>query len=153
MTENMGKLLKEAYYALNNALDSAARRYDLTAAQMAMIDFLRLSSGKKTINQREIEQEFNIKSSTVTLLIDRMVAKNFIVRRESAKDKRVKEIFLTTKGFDISDVIKTIIQSHDSYVLNGYSDAERDVMTKTRMFRIFFGNCYHIFINIKAFNI
>ena len=48
MTENMGKLLKEAYYALNNALDSVARRYDLTAAQMAMIDFLRLSSGKKT---------------------------------------------------------------------------------------------------------
>ena len=128
MTENMGKLLKEAYYALNNALDSVARRYDLTAAQMAMIDFLRLSSGKKTVNQREIEQEFNIKSSTVTLLIDRMVAKNFIVRRESVKDKRVKEIFLTTKGFDISDVIKTIIQSHDSYVLTGYSDAERDVI-------------------------
>ncbi|MGX6976606.1 MarR family winged helix-turn-helix transcriptional regulator [Leuconostoc pseudomesenteroides] len=100
----------------------------MTAAQMAMIDFLRLSSGKKTVNQREIEQEFNIKSSTVTLLIDRMVAKNFIVRRESAKDKRVKEIFLTTKGFDISDVIKTIIQSHDSYVLNGYSDGERDVI-------------------------
>ena len=128
MNQSIGKLIKIAYISLYNDLDELARPHGLTAVQMTIIDFLRTTSSPVT--QRDIENEFHIQGSTVTVMIDRMEAKNLVKRFKSEKDKRINEIKLTDVGLDISEVIKGYIDNHDQMILSRYSDEERKIILK-----------------------
>jgi len=128
MNQSIGKLIKIAYISLYNDLDELARPHGLTAVQMTIIDFLRTTSSPVT--QRDIENEFHIQGSTVTVMIDRMEAKNLVKRFKSEKDKRINEIKLTDVGLDISEVIKGYIDNHDQMILSRYSAEERKIILK-----------------------
>lgn len=128
MPKSIGRLLKDAYYTLNKDLDNVSRPYGLTATQMILIDFLSLS--KVAVSQKDIEKEFNIKSSTVTVQIDRMVAKGLVQRCPSSTDKRIKKITLTNKGIDLSEDIKDIINENDNLILSMYTSQEKEVILK-----------------------
>lgn len=93
---------------------------------MTIIDYL--SNASRVTTQHDIEQEFNIQGSTVTVMLDRMANKNLITRQKSTKDKRINEIHLTARGFEVSDIIKGYIAEHDSRMLAPFTDAEQTVI-------------------------
>ncbi|QOG09872.1 MarR family winged helix-turn-helix transcriptional regulator [Leuconostoc sp. LN180020] len=126
MTESIGKLLKIAHTSLMRDLDAIAQPHGLTAVQMTIIDYL--SNASRVTTQHDVEQEFNIQGSTVTVMLDRMANKNLITRQKSTKDKRINEIHLTTRGFEVSDIIKGYIAEHDSRMLAPFTDAEQTVI-------------------------
>ncbi|WP_294977242.1 MarR family transcriptional regulator [uncultured Leuconostoc sp.] len=128
MKQSIGKLIKMAFNSLNADLEELARPHGLTAVQMIIIDFLRTSS--TSITQRDIENEFHIQGSTVTVMIDRMEAKNLVKRYKSEKDKRINEIKLTKSGLTISEVIKGHIDNHDQLILSRYSEEEQTIIFK-----------------------
>ena len=45
-----------------------------------------------------IAQEMHCEASTVTGIVDRLLALNLVTRKESARDRRVKTVELTTNG-------------------------------------------------------
>ena len=127
MKQSIGKLIKIAHNALNADLDKLARTHGLTGVQMTIIDFLRTCSA---VTQKDIEKEFHIQGSTVTVMIDRLEAKNLVKRYRSEKDKRIKEIKLTDSGTEISEIIKGYIDNHDKLIMSSYSAEEKQVIFK-----------------------
>ncbi|AUJ29481.1 MarR family winged helix-turn-helix transcriptional regulator [Liquorilactobacillus hordei] len=127
MKQSIGKLIKIAHNALNADLDKLARPHGLTGVQMTIIDFLRTCSA---VTQKDIEKEFHIQGSTVTVMIDRLEAKDLVKRYRSEKDKRIKEIKLTDSGTEISEIIKGYIDNHDKLIMSNYSAEEKQVIFK-----------------------
>ncbi|CAK1243570.1 DNA-binding transcriptional regulator [Fructobacillus tropaeoli] len=122
MEESIGQLIKIAYLRLNSQLDELAQPHGLTGTQMAVIDYL--SSTVDEVTQKNIENEFQIQGSSVTIMIDRLERKDLVQRTKSLKDKRVNEIKLTKKGKNISKLVKNYIQNHDQHILSQFSSEE-----------------------------
>lgn len=128
MEHSIGKLLKIAHTSLNVELDEIARPQGLTGVQMTIIDFLRISLS--SVTQKDIENEFHIQSSTVTVLIDKLEAKKLVKRYKSTRDRRVNKVQLTTFGLKTSESIKGYIEEHDKSIMSKYTPEEQQVILK-----------------------
>lgn len=92
-----GRLVKHASNMMSRHIDSFAAGYGLTGVQLSIIDFL----GKypeQICLQRDIENEFAIRRSSATTLLQRMEKKGLVVRSIAKSDARQKQIQLTFKA-------------------------------------------------------
>lgn len=79
-------------------------RHGITATQLSVLKLLQeLGDG---LSLSELSARMAAKNSTVTGIIDRMVAAELVVREQSAEDRRVWKIKLTRKGRDIANRIE-----------------------------------------------
>ncbi|WP_223329567.1 MarR family winged helix-turn-helix transcriptional regulator, partial [Leuconostoc mesenteroides] len=124
---SIGKLFKIGQRNLVRDLDTLAVTHGVTGAQLSAIDFI---ADNKYVTQKDIEQEFHIKASSVATMIDRMVEKKMVARVPNEKDKRVNEIHLTASGAKINKIAKQIISSHDEDILRPFSADERKTIIK-----------------------
>ena len=97
----IGRLVKQANNAMNQEMNAFAQQYGLTGTQMSIIDFLTHFPGNNC-DQHQIENEFGIKRSTTTVLLQRMAKKNLIERYPSPEDHRQKIVTLTAEGQKLS---------------------------------------------------
>ena len=56
----------------------------------------------KSVYQKDIENEFNIKRPTVTQTINAMVRSGYIVRESVAQDARLRKLVLTDKALNLN---------------------------------------------------
>src|ERR1044071_7398300 len=70
-------------------------RHGITATQLNVLKLL-LTVGDLSLS--EISKQITATNSTVTGIVDRMVAANLVAREQSAEDRRVWRIKLTTHG-------------------------------------------------------
>ena len=113
MAYNTGRYLKMAARQLTKNFDQFARQYDLTSTQMSIIYYL----GRRTaaqILQRDIEQEFNIRRSTATLILQRMEKKGLLQRFVAHHDARQKMVQLTAKGQELITLISQYMASQQA---------------------------------------
>ena len=123
MEKNIGQLLKEAARALNYSIDQFAAPYGLTGNQMSLIDFMSRQPSL-TCSQQQVEHEFNIKRSTTTVMLQRMVAKGLLNQHPSATDGRKKVVTLTIKGQGLIGPVRSFIQEKDQHLLENLNPAE-----------------------------
>lgn len=121
--ELIGRLLKMATNSLNQDFNRFARQYDLTEAQMSVIDFM-ANNGLQTCDQRMLEKEFNIKRSTTTVIIQRLVKKELVEQHQSTTDRRQKVITLTSKGKALAPQIRHYILGKEAQLNTAFSAAE-----------------------------
>ena len=124
---SIGKLFKIGQRNLVKDLDTLAVAHGVTGAQLTAIDFI---ADNKYVTQKDIEQEFHIKASSVATMIDRMVEKKIVTRVASTKDKRVNEVHLTAAGMKINKIAKHIISTHDEDILRPFSEGEQKTIIK-----------------------
>lgn len=72
-----------------------ARTSGLTTPQLILLQTIK-SRGEVTVG--ELAQEVSLSQATVTSILDRMEARNYISRKKSGEDKRKVYICLTTLG-------------------------------------------------------
>ncbi len=70
-------------------------RYGVTAAQgYALLAFPEESS----VSMNELSQTMGLANSTMTRMVDQLVAKGLVLRRQGEEDRRVVQVALTAKG-------------------------------------------------------
>jgi MarR family transcriptional repressor of mepA len=110
--KNIGQQIKITARAFNAAMDRFARQYDLTGTQLSIIDFLG-HRPDHSCKRKDIEQEFDIRRSTATQILQRMKAKGLIDQLPSPTDGRQKVIVLTKKGAGFCPAITAFIEKSD----------------------------------------
>ncbi|GMA68996.1 MarR family transcriptional regulator [Leuconostoc litchii] len=125
--KSIGKLFKIGQRNLNKYLDMLAQVHGVTGSQLLAIKFI---ASNECVTQKDIEQEFHIKASSVATMIDRMVEKNIVIRIPRLSDKRVNEIHLTKAGEKINGIARNAIQMHDEVILQPFSAEERKTIIK-----------------------
>jgi DNA-binding MarR family transcriptional regulator len=97
---------------------------------MSFLDFLyRRTTAGQVVLQRDIEQEFQIKRSTATQVLQTMETKGLITRQSAAQDARQKEVRLTAAAQDQVQLVRDYIEASDTKITAGYSAAEVRVIT------------------------
>ena len=84
----------------------------------------------KDIFQRDIEEEFSVRRSTATGILQLMEKNNLIKREPVSYDARLKKIVLTQKALDIQNEINQEIKAHDKKLSKDISKDDLEIFFK-----------------------
>lgn len=96
---------------------------DLTSVQFAALSAISLRPG---VDQATLAGLIAYDRATITGVIDRLEAKGYVRRQVSARDRRLKEMYLTDAGRDvIAETIPTV-RTLQNEILQGLTEEERE---------------------------
>lgn len=84
---------------------------NLTVSQAYVIDFISMKGENKEIFQKDLEKEFDLKRSSISLMLNNMEKSDLIERVPVAEDARLKKIILTNKSKKLYEEISKAIDS------------------------------------------
>ena len=82
-----------------------------------------VATGLKQIVQRSFQKSISDKNSDVSRLLDRLVLKKLIVKRQCPDDKRAADVEISEEGLDLLKTIDTKTQGLDG-ILSNISESE-----------------------------
>ena len=88
-------LLVDAGRKLNDAYDTKMKPLALTRSQWRVMAYVSRTPG---ISQTELAASVECSRMAITSLLDRMQVKDLVERREFKGDRRVRSVYLTSKG-------------------------------------------------------
>ena len=99
----------------------------ITVRQAYVINLIASEGSFKPFYQKDLEKEFDVKRSSISLMLDNM-EKNALIKRVLVEgDARLKKIELTNKALDLNEQIAQAIHSVESKLVKGID--EKDVET------------------------
>lgn len=98
---HIGKIISNFSNKIGRKISKEAAQYGVTGVQGKIIGFIYHNSNKKDIFQKDIEEQFDIRRSSVTSALQLMEKKGYIRRISVSEDARLKKILLTEKGEEI----------------------------------------------------
>ena len=99
---------------------------ELTAMQKHVLKFILLETLHRDLYQKDIEEEFQIRKSTVTGILKLMEKHGYIYRESVKKDARLKRIVPTAKAEEMRPKILEHIQKTEARLIEGI--APEDVL-------------------------
>lgn len=105
-----------------NAIDD-----NLTISQAYVIDFISIEGKNKEIFQKDLEREFDLKRSSVSLMLNNMEKSDLIERVPVTEDARLKKIVLTEKSKKIYQKISIAIDSIENRLSEDITQEEIEV--------------------------
>jgi len=104
--------------------DENLAKHGITVSQLRVIAYVS-TSPEGEVSQRELEDAFEIRRSSVTGLLQNMEKSGLIERFGSKEDARIKRVRLTDKGKGLDVELKSFIHSLEARLLSGFSPEER----------------------------
>jgi DNA-binding MarR family transcriptional regulator len=95
--------------------------YDLTLQQIRVFAFV-LARGGTAINK--VASALCIKPNVATGIIQRLVDRGLIERREDARDRRIRLLTVTERGMAVVNELTEIIMAKERDLLAGLSDPQ-----------------------------
>ena len=114
-----GNILKR-----NLCNDEASRRIDEATGQNSWIIGFIGPHSDRDVFQRDIEEKFSIRRSTVSSMLKLMEKKGLIVRESVSYDARLKKLTLTPKAQDMYMEMITNINNSEKQLRRNISDEE-----------------------------
>ncbi|MFR3556912.1 MAG: MarR family winged helix-turn-helix transcriptional regulator [Paraclostridium sordellii] len=108
-----------------NAIDD-----NLTISQAYVIDFISIEGKHKEIFQKDIEREFDLKRSSVSLMLNNMEKSDLIERVPVTEDARLKKIILTEKSKKTYKKISIAIDSIENRLSEDITQEEIEVFQR-----------------------
>ncbi len=96
----------------------------LTGMQRTIVGFLLERHEKEDVFQKNIEEEFNIRRSTATGILQLMEKKGIIRREPDPNDARWKKIVLTAKTLEFAEKFSGHMKKYSSRILKDISQEE-----------------------------
>ena len=104
--------------AVFNAIDD-----NITVSQAYVIDFI-TDNTDRDIFQKDLELEFGLKRSSVSLMLNNMEKSDLIKRVPVPEDARLKKIVLTEKAVEISKKISVAIDAVEGRIAESLGEEE-----------------------------
>ena len=114
---------------MSMAANAHLKKYDITCSQ-ANILFYMLEKGKNVVMQKEIEQEFGLRHSTIIGLLKRMEKNNFVRVEVNPEDHRCRQVILFDKAFELGSEMKEHRKYMDSLITGALNDEEEKELKK-----------------------
>lgn len=125
MKKTCGHSVRRLHYIMEQIQDREMLRWDLTSSQGRIVGYL--FHCKQPPCGRDLEQFFGLSHPTVSGLLTRMEAKDFITLRPDEKDKRIKRIYPTEKCIACAQSIGACIRDNEERMYLGFSEEEKAV--------------------------
>lgn len=128
-----GRLLENRTFA-SAALRTRYNREDRTQTNRGQVRLLHLLNEHDGLTNTEIAVELDIRPSSVSALVKKLLNTNFVERLADPDDKRVSKIFLTDEGRAFLKGASRLQDDFSQTCFSGLTDAEqtqlRELLTK-----------------------
>lgn len=119
--EDFSFLIGETARRWRQRLDQRLRPMGLSQAKWRALLHLSLANG---ISQRELSEKLSIEGPTLVRLLDRLSRDGYIERRDTARDRRCKQVHLTRKSHRTIQKIQEAVTELRLELLSGLSEKE-----------------------------
>jgi DNA-binding MarR family transcriptional regulator len=99
---------------LGDKFQEIMKPYDLSSEQYNVLRILRGQKGKP-VNMSDIQERMIAKNSNTTRLIDKLLLKEMVTRKECPANRRKIEILITQKGLNVLQTLDPLIIEHENY--------------------------------------
>ena len=125
-----GKVINRISNRLRRRSAAVQETIGISSTQGLILDFILVESQKRSVYQKDIEEEFDLRPSTATETLKLMEKKQLIRREPEEKDGRYKRIVFTEKAEGIRKQLKEEIETSESILLSGISREEQEQFLK-----------------------
>ena len=124
----VGRQINKISNYLRRRSQNTQKKIGLTNSQALVLDYIMASPSP--VYQKDIEKEFNLRSSSATELICGMEQKGLIEKIESSSDKRLKEIVFKENNEFVKNSIKNEICQSEKQLIKNVSNEDLDIFMK-----------------------
>ncbi|GKX67965.1 MarR family winged helix-turn-helix transcriptional regulator [Inconstantimicrobium mannanitabidum] len=125
---HIGKEVLNLSNKIKRSIGKEASKYGITSVQGRILGFIYHQSSKKDIFQKDIEEELDIRRSSVTSVLQLMEKNGYIKRESVSEDARLKKLILTEKGLEIQQIVHSSILEIEESLHEELSDEEIDTL-------------------------
>lgn len=111
-------------------MEKLLNSHDITPMQNAVLVYIFTQKKRfnKNVNQKDIENEFKIKASSVNSLISGLINKELIIKEPSSIDRRVNYLKISNKGTSLLNKGKEIIEYSQKHLFDNISNEEQQAL-------------------------
>lgn len=111
---------------LGRKIDAVISKQGLTHSQYAILSYI-YNNIKNDVFQRDIEEEFGIRRSSVSAMLSNLEDKGYIMRSSVSQDARLKKITINENGIAIVTKSRKFIESYEKDLLSVIPDEKLDI--------------------------
>ncbi|MGL5379626.1 MarR family winged helix-turn-helix transcriptional regulator [Clostridium sp.] len=129
----LGLDISRAHHIISRNVDAAVINSiddNLTVSQAYVIDFIYMEREYRDVFQKDLEKEFDLKRSSISLMLNNMEKNGLIQRVPVAEDARLKKIVITEKAIMLNKNISTAIDSVETKLSKNITEEEIKVFYK-----------------------
>ena len=124
----IGRGINILSHKIKRRIGKVSLEYGISSMQAKILIFVFQQSSKRDIFQRDIEEEFDIRRSSVTSVLTLMEKNELIKRVSVTEDARLKRLILTDKGVYIYESIFKEIEAIEYIISESLSTEEFDLL-------------------------
>ena len=102
-------------------------RDEATGINMLIIRYL-AQRKNKDVFQKDLEEFFSVRRSTMSNIVLRMEQKGFLIREPVSCDRRLKKLVLTEKGENLHAMMESIVLQTEKKLTFGFSEEEKETL-------------------------
>lgn len=124
----IGKACHIFSHQIKRQIDHTAAEYGLTTAQARVLGFIYCVSKKQDVFQKDIEEAFDIRRSSVTSSIQLLERKGYIKRLSVPHDARLKKLVLTEEGVAVHEKVHGLLDQVEADLRSVVTPEELDLL-------------------------
>lgn len=128
MERHLGKEIIALSNLIKRRMRAASESLGITDTQARVIQYISEESEKREVFQKDIEDTFCVRRSSVTQIIQLLERDGFIIRESVERDARLKKLVVTEKGYQIEKVMKKHIQDMEAELEGNISPQEKEML-------------------------
>lgn len=128
--KHIGKRIHIVSNQIKRRMDREMSKYGLTHSQNTILTYL-AKSQHKDIFQRDIEEEFDIRRSSVSSILTHLEEKGYVSRQSVDYDARLKKLNITPKGLETVGKLYSVVIDFEKNVENALSEEEINSLFST----------------------
>lgn len=122
--KHVGRKINILSQKIKRRIGKVSSEYGISSIQAKILGYIYANIEKKDIFQKTIEEEFDIRKSSVTSVLT-LMEKNGLIKRVSVSgDARLKKLTLTDKGIEIHKSIYKEIEKLENTISDTLTDKE-----------------------------
>lgn len=126
---NLGGLIHKIAHKMKREIDHANQKLGVSGVQGRIIGYIRCESKNRDVFQKDIEEHFELRGSSVTSTLQNLEKMGFIVRESIPTDQRLKRIVLTKKALDIHNQITKNIEQVEKEAFSSINKEEEQLLS------------------------
>ncbi|EOR27095.1 MULTISPECIES: MarR family transcriptional regulator [Clostridium] len=128
--KHIGRKINILSHKIKRRIGKVSLEYGISSMQAKILGFISHQAPKRDIFQKTIEEEFDIRRSSVTSVLSLMEKNGLIKRISVCEDARLKKIILTDKGIEVHKSVHKEIEIVESIIFNSLKEEELELFNE-----------------------
>ncbi|EEH97740.1 MarR family transcriptional regulator [Clostridium tertium] len=128
--KHIGRKINILSHKIKRRIGKVSLEYGISSMQAKILGYIFHQAPKRDIFQKTIEEEFDIRRSSVTSVLSLMEKNGLIERVSVCEDARLKKIILTDKGIEVHKSVYKEIEIVESIIYDSLSKEELELFSE-----------------------